>query len=563
MDGTFCNWRRTLLRASFVVLPVLLLGGCNWISTAWYNIFGSPPPTYLNQGWSDLERSSFYYTTQGSRLIRRDWFLALERHDSQDLFLADSLERFGYLKGTADPVLNPDKLPIGFAVDPPTTRKWIGMTCAACHTSDIKYAGKTLRVDGAPAAADMYELLAKLDLALQKTVADSAAFGRFAAKVLGANDTPANRAALLNDVDPEKGLKAFSERFKKFVIQSTPASPWGPARLDAFGMIFNRVTSIDLGIDTNSQPPNAPVSYPFLWGTSWHDWTQWNGAVRNDGAVLGPIRRLARNVGQVLGVFGRIDFTNPPPYPSSVRRANLLALEESVKKLTAPVWPDDIFGAPDPARVPRGKLLFAANCSGCHKLVPRDQQLQSAQVTNVPVNVVNTDATMTNMVADRQATTGILQGRLMDVFFGQTIGPIEPATAILSHAVIGAIAHIGFLDSAPAPAQPTPPLFDSSAVAGRNYKARPLNGIWATGPYLHNGSVRTLYQVLLPEAQRETSFQVGGREFDPIEVGFKSTPGIGFTFNTNLPGNRNTGHPYGAALTDDQRKDLVEYLKTL
>jgi hypothetical protein len=70
------------------------------------------------------------------------------------MFLADGLEQFGYLPGRAIGFLNPinpDKLPIGFAVD----REWIGMTCAACHTSDITYAEKTLRIDGAPAAADM------------------------------------------------------------------------------------------------------------------------------------------------------------------------------------------------------------------------------------------------------------------------------------------------------------------------------------------------------------------------------------------------------------------------
>jgi hypothetical protein len=59
------------------------------------------------------------------------------------------------------------------------------------------------------------------------------------------------------------------------------------------------------------------------------------------------------------------------------------------------------------------------------------------------------------------------------------------------------------------------------------YKARPLNGIWATAPCLHNGSVPTLYELLLPPNQRKTVFSVGGTEFDPIDVGFKSGPGDG------------------------------------
>jgi mono/diheme cytochrome c family protein len=562
MNGIFRNWWRTLLYASFALLPVLLLGGCSWISSIFNNIFPSPP-IYLDQGWSDLERTSFYYTSQGSRLIRRDWFLALERDDSQDLFLADGLKRFGYLPGSHVPGVNPDKLPIGFAVDPPATREWIGMTCAACHTSDIAYGGKTLRVDGAPASADMFEFLAKLDLALQKAANDTPAFLRFAERVLGANNNSANQQTLREDSNT--GLRAFSTKFAKFVTQSTPSSPWGPARLDAFGMIFNRVASIDLGIDINSQPPNAPVSYPFLWGTSWHNWTQWNGAVPNDT----QIKRLARNAGQVLGVFGTIDFNTTPTYPSSVNRLNLLQLEQWVSTLKAPPWPADIFGAPDPAKVARGKLLYAGNCINCHKLVPEDQPPQIVQVTNVPVTVVKTDPTMTNMVANRLVpSAGSLQGRFMNVFPlpPRTIGSNELATDILSHAVIGVLANIGFLQAGSPP--PTSPainaLFDSTVAAEKNYKARPLNGIWATGPYLHNGSVRTLYQVLLPEAQREASFQVGGREFDPVEVGFKNAPGvINFTLDTNLPGNSKSGHPFGDALTDPDRWDLVEYLKTL
>jgi len=562
MDGKFRCLRRDFLFTSLAFLSACCLTGC-------------PSVQYQNQGWSDAERALFYYTSQGSQLIRRDWLLALERHDSQDLFLADGLKRFGYLQESsgflsASNPLNPDKLPIGFAVDPPPPQqgKWIGMTCAACHTSDITFGNKTIRVDGAPASADMYEFLAKLDLALQNTVTDSAVFGRFAAKVLGANDTPANRDALLNDLDPKKGLKAFSDRFKKFIIQSTPASPWGPARLDAFSMIFNRVTSIDLGIDTNSQTPNAPVSYPFLWGTSRHDWTQWNGAVPNDS----QIRRLARNAGQVLGVFGTIDFTSTPTYPSSVNRLNLLQLEQWVSTLKAPPWPAAIFGPTDQAKRDSGKLLYASKCIGCHKLVPEDQPPQIVQVTNVPVAVVKTDPAMTNMVASRIVpSAGILQGRFMNVFPlpPRTIGSNELATDILSHAVIGVLANIGFLQAGTPP--PTSPainaLFDPTVAAQKTYKARPLNGIWATGPYLHNGSVRTLYQVLLPEAQRETSFQVGGREFDPVEVGFKSTPGIGFTFHTSLSGNSKSGHSFdgsfGNALTDQERWDLVEYLKTL
>jgi hypothetical protein len=98
------------------------------------------------------------------------------------------------------------------------------------------------------------------------------------------------------------------------------------------------------------------------------------------------------------------------------------------------------------------------------------------------------------------------------------------------------------------------------------YKARPLDGIWATAPYLHNGSVPNLYQLLLPSTERATTFQVGSRVFDPVNVGFVSDEGP-FRFDTLLKGNSNKGHEgsrYGTdKLSDKERWELVEYLKTL
>ena len=106
------------------------------------------------------------------------------------------------------------------------------------------------------------------------------------------------------------------------------------------------------------------------------------------------------------------------------------------------------------------------------------------------------------------------------------------------------------------------------------YRARPLDGVWATAPYLHNGSVPTLYQMLLPAGRRDTTFYTGSRQFDPKAVGFETAPFRGgFRFDATIPGNGNGGHSFGGVpgapgvigpeLTDTQRWELVEYLKTL
>jgi len=93
------------------------------------------------------------------------------------------------------------------------------------------------------------------------------------------------------------------------------------------------------------------------------------------------------------------------------------------------------------------------------------------------------------------------------------------------------------------------------------YKAGPLEGIWATGPCLHNGSVISLYELLLPSTKRTPKFNIGSREFDPKHVGFKNAGD--FELNTETRGNFNTGHEYGTQLDPDERWALIEFLKSL
>jgi hypothetical protein len=105
------------------------------------------------------------------------------------------------------------------------------------------------------------------------------------------------------------------------------------------------------------------------------------------------------------------------------------------------------------------------------------------------------------------------------------------------------------------------------------YKAAPRDGVWATPPFLHNGSVPNLYEMLIPAAERTKKFYLGG-DFDPVKVGFDTTATSGtFLMDTTLLGNSNAGHSFqdgprgngvvGPLLTDDQRWALVEYLKSI
>lgn len=99
------------------------------------------------------------------------------------------------------------------------------------------------------------------------------------------------------------------------------------------------------------------------------------------------------------------------------------------------------------------------------------------------------------------------------------------------------------------------------------YVAVPLDGLWLRGPYLHNGSVPTLWHLLHPD-QRPTVFYRGCDVLDTENVGFvwerSQENGLPyFLFDTRLPGNANTGHRYGHELSEQEKAALIEYLKTL
>ncbi len=102
------------------------------------------------------------------------------------------------------------------------------------------------------------------------------------------------------------------------------------------------------------------------------------------------------------------------------------------------------------------------------------------------------------------------------------------------------------------------------------YANMPLDGLWLRAPYLHNGSVPTLRDLLEPASGRPARFYRGYDVYDPVKVGFVSdVPSEGarqhFDYDTSLPGNANHGHEgeaYGTALAADDKTALVEFLKT-
>jgi hypothetical protein len=101
-----------------------------------------------------------------------------------------------------------------------------------------------------------------------------------------------------------------------------------------------------------------------------------------------------------------------------------------------------------------------------------------------------------------------------------------------------------------------------------SFESKVLQGVWSAAPYLHNGSVPTLAALLTPAADRPTSFQVGP-VYDLVNIGLAvEQPNGSATVRVTtdcsvMEGNSRCGHEFGTLLTADEKKALIEYLKTL
>ena len=574
--------------------------------------------TYAAQGWSAADRETFYTTSQGSHLIPYAWFKALRRTDVDEPFAADRLQRYGFLSHDVSPA-NPEGLPVGFVIDGPVASGQLGLTCAACHTGQLEYSQggvvHALRIDGGPAKTDAQQFLADLLAASRATVAEPARFDAFAKAVLGPGANGA-RAAQVKDT-----FGKWVAQFGEFMDKSLPpTSPWGPGRLDAFGMIFNRIAARDLGIPGNYKLADAPVRYPFLWNASRQDRTQWNGGVHN-GLF---IQALGRNTGEVIGVFAdfspRRIFPSTPLSPAiidftsnSINFAGLQTLEEKIAVLRPPPWPREIFGL-DEQLAAKGQTLFDANCGKCHTIkqspdLPELWRTQILPVGTDPKMVVN---------SRRPAQPGLLLGALMPPpAVGARIGDPAKAGDLLAKAVVGSQLAEAFLPPIPSPAKLAqsgvfralrkdfaerlrgenldtlldprqPPDAKVNALlelrafieaklsdmfsppqdgAEAAYESRVLNGVWAVAPYLHNGSAPNLWELMKPAKDRKSTFKVGSRVFDPRNVGyatddspFKTGEFVADPANAN--GNGNGGHEFGVTLSDEERWAIIEYMKT-
>ncbi|MGA9333996.1 MAG: di-heme-cytochrome C peroxidase [Rudaea sp.] len=508
----------------------------------------------LEQGWSPQVQDRAWFMSFGSRLIPTAWLRVLEQAGNQQRFMADAhLDALGFLLQSPT-ASNPNGFPVGFTrTTDANGQDWTGLGCAACHTGEVRYKGQRIRLDGGEGTLDFDAFEGALVDSLNATLADAGKFSRFAGALKLAAD---RQQGLRSEVQAVADKLAARHRMNKVDV------PYGYGRLDAFGQIFNAIAVQFLGVPENRRAPDAPVSFPVLWDAPHLDLVQWNASAPNAGP--GP---LLQNVTTALAVYGSLDISGHKGmdgYPSSIDFAHLGRIQDDFYALQAPQWPVAIFGALDAGRVTRGAQIYAQQCISCHQLSDRNDAKRKLKAVLTPLDQIGTDPRMARNFLQSNSATGAFAGRRKYVVAGEPFGDRAQTSDLVVHAAIGAAlrhplkavrdAVAGYHDEIKA-------VLDSHPDG---YKARPLSGIWASAPYLHNGSVPSLVELLKPPAQRVTRFYVGSREFDPDNVGLAAAPGgHASLFDTTLPGNSNTGHRYGTTLSDADKRDLLEYLKSL
>lgn len=567
----------------YVLIVLAIVGGGTYGAARYYSRADqdtgrvSMPPriTWLHTGLDRDESEVWHHLSEGSEAVPITLLEAMISPRTGKPFL-HSLAEYGFVVESTDP----HRLPVGWSTRVKHIAghdvTFVGVNCSACHTGELHYRGHTLRIDGAPNMFALEEFFDDLRDSATHMTTNSMDAARFAVEFFRLNHEPGfglantelSRKALsffkkdghgdaLSDAD-KLALHRIGRSFTNHLANTNgPALPadtgpdandaqsersigdlvellrrrvgnlrilanaidsgvhLGPGRGDSFGIIRELLFPND-GIRLD-----APVSTPHLFNFGNFEWLHWDGNTRSV---------TQRNLAQAIALGADYD---PESHESSVEPRNLLRLERIGRRIKAPEWPEKILGTIDRKKAARGELAFNQECRKCHSV---EKVYPLAEIGTSPTRLTNSAIPVAGVAFERKLTDFGITAETVS-FRQNNIGDAEKGE------------------------------YESSSPDWRRtegYIARPLGGIWATAPFLHNGSVPTVWDLLQPVGSRAKKFPVGDREYDPVRLGLAAgaSPGS-FILDTTLPENSNRGHEFGVALPDDSKWDLIEYLKTL
>jgi hypothetical protein len=506
----------------------------------------------------------------------------------------DNIERYGLLPDPKKPG-NEDGLPVGVSLGVSKAEgiEMVGLNCAACHVGQVQYNGRPVRIDGLGNMVVVNDFLRGIVEQTTKTIASPQRLDRLWKRLHEVRDERRKRGVTGLFEKDERGVRrvfgtADHERaFPRILDLFTKNRPLLDAQLETLRALPSLVKSINAGtapgygrLDAfgigrdelfgpseplNFTPPSAPVSLPHIWGLEYTGWLQWGA---NTNSVM------ERNLGQSLGVG---TLFNSQTFESSARINNLHRLEQFAYRITPPQWPA-AFPPVNTDTASHGKNLFEQHCAACHEQYNVDGVMRIYKL--FPLSEAATDPmTAINFELPVQQADGLVR-------------PFpDAALDLITRIKLKAYDEAGYTDEEIERLEERRirkgPLFDPTFRApmrddGRKYsdttnrsvyRAKSLVGIWATAPYLHNGSVPTIYDLLRPAALRPATFTLGTREYDPVKLGVQTASGSSpalapgqqaFVFDTRIPGNWNTGHEWSfyPSLSDDDRYAIIEFLKT-
>ncbi|MEX2571704.1 MAG: cytochrome c [Gemmatimonadota bacterium] len=405
-------------------------------------------------------------------------------------------------------------LPIGFS-QRQNVIPLAGLNCAVCHTSTVRATPESDPVVHVGMPANTVNLEAVFEFLFEAAADEGFTPERLMPLIEAEMEVNAlERWVLRRRAIPmmRAGLLAQRSRLAYMFDDDRPRA--GPGRIDTFGPYKAIQYRFPMG-----ELPEAELigtaDFPSIWNQAPREGLalHWDG---NNASVF------ERNFSAAFGAGAT---------PSTVDIERLEQLADWLAELPPPTYPFAI----DADLAAAGEPIYQQNCYSCHAGSDFGPDSQARRETSLG-EVMSLSSIGTDPYRLRSFTPELA---------------VHQATLMAG----------------------TPYRLESFRTTD-GYVNMPLDGIWLRAPYLHNGSVPTLADLLTPAEERPRSFYRGYDVYDPVAVGFVSdVPEEGgrqfFLFETHtpegepIPGNSNQGHEYGTALSDGEKLALIEYMKTL
>src|ERR1022692_4297813 len=401
------------------------------------------------------------------------------------------------------------EIPVGFS------KRTIGFprianNCAICHVGTWRTDASDLPhvVIGAPAHTSNLQSMIRF-------LTNCAADPRFNADTLLGQIERETKLSLVDRLIYRFALipltrRALQKQATTMAWMNRPGWPdWGTGRDDPMNLTKYFMTSMPVDNTTGQ------ADFPSVWNLKIR---KGDGLFLNWSCDTPAVRSVL--IDSALGLGAAPDPTVPLDTLNwrLERRAwfvvRMAELDEYLSALAPPPSPFPV----DAALAAKGKQVYAQSCASCHE----PGQPQTSRL--IPIADIGTDRNRMdtwNQAAADQANEKVKE-----------IGIIRP-----------------------------------NMVKQEGYVSPPLDGLWMRAPYLHNGSVPTLRDLMAPVAERTKVFYRGYDVYDPVNVGFVTAGAAaereGWKNDTSVRGNGNQGHTYGVELPEQDKNALLEYMKTL